>query len=121
MGEFNMTPSSLDLVELKSDYELQNLLSRPTCFKGANLSCIGNFLTTRKSRFMKTLALETRISDHHKLIGLMLKSTFSKSKPETIYYRCYKNFDDKQFKETKRKNCYLWQILTRFTQLSNLC
>ena len=35
MGEFNMTPSSLDLVELKSDYELQNLLSRPTCFKGA--------------------------------------------------------------------------------------
>ena len=95
-----MTALNPNLVDPVSNDELQNLLSRPTCFKGANPSCIDNFLTTRKSRFMKTLTLETGISHHHTLIGTVLRSTFAKGKPKTNFYRYYKNVDNKEFEET---------------------
>ena len=39
---------------------------------------MGNFLTTRKFNFVKTL--ETGVSDHRKLISIMLRSTFTKRK-----------------------------------------
>ena len=63
MGSSNMTPSNPNLLDLISEYKLQNLLSRPACFKSANPSCIDNFHTTRKFYFVKTLTLETGISD----------------------------------------------------------
>ena len=78
MVDFNRTPSNPNLVDLVSHYELQNLLYRAACFKSANPSCIDNFLTTRNSRFMKTLALETDVCNHYKLIRTMLRSTFAK-------------------------------------------
>ena len=55
---------------------------------------------------MNTLTFETGESDHHKLIGTMLRSTFAKGKPEQIFYRCYKNFDNEKFEE-ELKSLYL--------------
>ena len=52
---------------------------------------------------MKTLTIETGISDHHKLIGAMLRSTFSKGKPKKMLYHCYRNFDNKKFEEELQK------------------
>ena len=52
---------------------------------------------------MKTLIFETGVSDHHKLVGPMLRSTFAKGKPKKIFHRCYKNFDDKKFEEELQK------------------
>ena len=48
---------------------------------------------------MKTLTFETGISDHQKHIDAMLRSTFAKGKPNKMFYRCYKNFDNKRFEE----------------------
>ena len=42
---------------------------------------------------MNTLIFEMGVSDHHKLIGTVLRSTFARGKPKKIIYRCYKNFD----------------------------
>ena len=42
---------------------------------------------------------ETSVSDHHKLIGTMLRSPFAKGKPTKVIYRCYKNFDYEKFEE----------------------
>ena len=39
-----------------------------------------NFLKSKKTRFMNTLAFETGVSDHRKLIGAMLRSTFAEGK-----------------------------------------
>ena len=33
----------------------------------------------------------------------MLRSTSAKGKPERIFYRCYKNFDNKRFEEELQK------------------
>lgn len=46
---------------------------------------------------MKTLTLDTGISDQHELIVSMLSSTFAKSKPKTMSYFYYKGFDNKHF------------------------
>ena len=94
VSDFNMIPLNPNVRDLISDYELQNLLSRPTRFKNANPSCIDNFLTTRKFYFIKILLLEASTSDSPKSIETMLKSAFTKGKPKTILHRCNKNFDN---------------------------
>ena len=73
--------------ELIENHELSALISEPTCFKSIN-----------------TLTFETGVSDHHKLIGTMLRSTFAKGKPKKIFYRCYKNFDNEKFEEELKKH-----------------
>ena len=103
MGDFNMTPNNPKLSELIADHELCTLISEPTCFKSINPTCIDNFLTNKKTRFMKTLTFETGVSDHHKLIGTMLRSTFAKGKPKKMFYRCYRNFDNKKFEKELQK------------------
>ena len=53
---------------------------------------------------MKSMTLETGISDHHKMIMTIFRSTFAKGKPKTFYYRCYKKFNLEQFQmELKEK------------------
>ena len=58
----------------------------------------------QKTRFVNTLTFETGVSDHHKLIGTMLRSTFAKGKPKKVFYRCYKNFDNEKLEEELKKH-----------------
>ena len=99
MGDFNITPNNPKLSKLIADHELCTPISEPTCFKSINPACIGNFLTNKKTRFMKTLTFVTGVFDHHKLIGTMLRSTFAKGKHKTMLYLSYRNFDNKMFEE----------------------
>ena len=99
MGDFNTILESPNFNELIEDHELFALISELTCFKSINPTCIDNFLTSKKARFTNTPTLEMGVSDHHILIGTMLRSTFDKCKPKKIIYGCYKNFDDEKFEE----------------------
>ena len=103
MGDFNTTPNNSKLIELIDDHELFTLISEPTCLKSINPTCIDNFLINKKARFMKTLKFETDVSDHHKLIGTMLRSTFAKGKRKIMFYHCFKTFDNKRFEEELQK------------------
>ena len=50
------------------------------------------------------MGLETGISDHNKMIIFFFRSTFTKGKPKTFYYRCYKKFNLEQLQmELKEK------------------
>ena len=95
--------------ELIEDHELSALLSEPTYFKSINPTCIANFLTSKKTHFMKTLPFETGVSDHHKLIGTKQRSVFPKGKPKKLFYRCYKNFGNETFEEELKR--YLFSVL----------
>ena len=114
MGDFNMTLNNPKLSQLIADHELCALISELTCFKSINPTCIDNFLTNKKTRFMKTLTFETGVSDHHKLIGTMLRSTFAKGKPKTMFYRCYETFTIKSLKKNYKNNYPQCQILNHF-------
>ena len=60
----------------------------PTCFKNAyNPSCINFILTNSPGSFFKTESVFTGISDFHKMVISVFKTTFSKSKPKEIVYR----------------------------------
>ena len=104
MGNFDMTLDNLNFNEFIKDHGLSALISEATCFKSINRTCIDNFLTSKKTRFMNTLAFETGVSGHHKLIGTMLRPTFVKGKPKKVFYRCYKNFDNEKFEEELKKH-----------------
>ena len=82
MGNLDMTLDNPNFNQLIEDHELTALISEPTCFKNINPTSIESLLTSKKTRFMNTLAFETGLSDHHKFIGAMLRSTFSKGKPK---------------------------------------
>ena len=76
-----------------------NLIKEPTCFKSvSNPSCIDLILTNQKFSFKNTSILETGISDFHRMVLTITKSTFEKGKPTIISYRSYKHFDAFYFK-----------------------
>ena len=72
MGDFNMAPNNPKLGDLIADHKICSLISEPiTCFKSVNPTCIDNFLTNKKTRFMKTLTFET---GHLIITGTMLRN-----------------------------------------------
>ena len=55
-------------------------------------------LTNRYTSFHTSIAIETGISDYHKMAVTVLKTYFKKIKPTIIKYRNYKTFDEVSFK-----------------------
>ena len=108
MGNFNMIPNNPKLNELIADHELCALISEPTCFKSSD-----DFLTNKKTRFIKTLTFETVASDHHKLLGTMLRSTFAKGKPK-CFTVAIETLTIKSLKKNYKNNYSQYQTLNRF-------
>ena len=53
---------------------------------------------------MLTKTISCGISDCHKMILTVLKTTFMKAKPKEITYRCYRNFDENVFRTDLKQN-----------------
>ena len=68
-------------------YNLSPHIKEPTCFQSHNPTCIDNFLTNQKAMFKLSRLFETGLSDHHKLISVVMKGL-----PRKKVYRSYKNF-----------------------------
>ena len=70
----------------------------PTCYKiSENPSCIDFILTNNSRSFFKTNTLFTGLSNFHKLVLSVFKTTFCKSKPKEIKFRNFKNFEEESF------------------------
>ena len=68
-----------------------------------NPSSIDLFLTNAPNSFQNTVTITCGLSDYHKMILKVLKTTFPKVKPKEILYRNYKFFDKITF-ESEVKN-----------------
>ena len=80
-------------------YNLFNLIKQFTCYKNPdNPSSIDVILTNRKRSFQNSFALETGLSDCHKMTVTVLKTYFKKQEPLIINYRDYKKFDATSFR-----------------------
>ena len=73
-GDFNTSVENSHFQNLKQIYDLSPLLKLLTCFQSHNSTCIGNFLTNQKEMFKLSRLFETGLSDHHKLISVVMKS-----------------------------------------------
>ena len=75
-----------------------------TCFKNPNNpSCIDFFITNSSDSFQDTTILASGLSDCHKMILTVLKTSFPKATPKQIIYRNFKIFDLSIFKNDLRK------------------
>ena len=63
-----------------------------------NPSSIDVILTNRKRSFESSMAIETGLFDHHKMIITVLKSNYKKRDPLLVNYRSYKKCDENLFR-----------------------
>ena len=104
LGDLNIVRDNTQLQNFCEYFLLEHLVKKPTCYKGDTPTGIDHIITNIPKRFMKSMTLETSISDHHKMIMSIFRSTFAKGKHKTFYYCCYKKFNLEQFQMVLKKN-----------------
>ena len=103
--DFNATMLEKQISDFCLLYDLNNLITEPTCYKNPlNPTSIDVILTNRENSFKDSLAVETGLSDHHKMMVTVLKLYFKKREPIIINYRCYRSFCLNNFTENLRQN-----------------
>ena len=86
--------SSNHLSDLNNTFSLTNLLTDSTCFKSNKGTLIDLMLTNKPKSFYKSHSFSTGLSDRHKLIVSILRTSFQKLPPKFVIYRNQKNFHE---------------------------
>ena len=87
------------------EFLAKNLVKEPTCFMSPdNPSCIDLFITNSYRSFQKTTALSTGLSDFHKMVVTVLKTTFPKANPKVISYRDLSHYSEEEFGLDLKRN-----------------
>ena len=89
--------SSNHLSDLNDTFSLTNLVTESTCFKSNKGGLIGLMLTNKPKSFYKSHSFVTGLSDCHKLIVSVLRTSFQKLPPKFVIYRNQKNFHESNF------------------------
>ena len=97
IGDFNIEPHNQQLVSFMESQLLHNHVNFKTCFKSIEGSCIDLILSNKKNCLQFTEYLDIGLSDYHRLIYTMLRSTYRKAPPREIIYRNYKFFSEQKF------------------------
>ena len=82
LGDLNIVRDNTQLQNFYESFLFEHLIKKPTCYKGDTPTGIDHIITNIPKRFMKSIALETGISDHNKMIMTIFRSTFAKGKPK---------------------------------------
>ena len=97
MGDFNTQPNDKNFQAFYQSHDLYNLIKNKTCFKSPSGTCIDLIFTNKKRSFKNTCAIDTGVSDFHRMVFTQLKLTLQKLLPKTIFYRDYKHFVKENF------------------------
>ena len=83
-------------------HNLQSINKEPSCYKNLNNpSCIDLFLTNSPG-FYQTETFFTGLSDFHKYVLSIFKTTFTKSKAKEMIYRDFNKFNEQCFNNDLR-------------------
>ena len=100
MGDFNAEPHDHFLMDFCDVYNLKNLIKVPTYFKNPERpTSIDVMLANSYRSFQNSCAIETGLSDFHKMIFTILKIYFQKKEPKIIQYRDYKSFSEEEYRK----------------------
>ena len=92
-------------------YDHTILISEPPCCKNPErFSSIALILINSSSIFKNSFAIETSLSDFHKMTITVMKKTFQKLKPKLIYYQNYNIFSNDKFGEETSYNLSMENI-----------
>ena len=78
-------------------FNLTNLVKTPTCFKATRGTLIDVLLTNKPNYLQKTGVCETGLSDCHKMVFTIFRSTFIRLPRKIIKCRNYKSFNENTF------------------------
>ena len=99
MEDFNVEVENRDMEEFCKNYNLKSLIRVPTCYKTPKkLSCINLIQTNSQRSFQSSRAIETGLSDFHRMTVTVMKASFRKLKPKVIHYRNYKRFCNESYR-----------------------
>ncbi len=94
----NMLKSSNNAVtRLCQDYNLTNIISKPTCFKADPPTLIDVMLVSNKKVCKSSMVTPCPLSDFHHFITGVLDIDLPRTTTKRIHYRSYKHFDPIQF------------------------
>ncbi len=80
-------------------YNLQNLITDPTCFKKQARTLIDNPILVKNHRkFKRSINVYCGFSDWHHMVGCITKVQQLTFNPLRITYRNYRNVDENAFK-----------------------
>ena len=112
LGDFNAGVEDSYVKIFCYSYNLTSMINRPTCYKNPEKpSCIDLILTNCPRSSQNSCAIETGLSDFHKLVVTVIKTTYKKSQPKIINYHSNKYFNNEGFREelikieASRNNC----------------
>ena len=93
-GDCNAEDDEPCLSNFLYQHDLYNLVKVGTCFKNSSKPpFIDLFLTTKNTHFQNIVAVCSGLSDFHKLVPTVLKTSFDKNISSEILYRDYENFN----------------------------
>ena len=100
IGDLNTDINQSCIKSFCESYTLPSLIKEPTCHKNPqNPPCIDLTLTNTPYSFQNSWAIETGLSDFHKMAVTVSKTTYQKLKPRITNYRDYKNFCNDTFRQ----------------------
>ena len=80
------------------------MVNKATCYKNPDKpTCIDLILTNCPGSFQNSCVVETGLSDFHKMVVTVMKTSYRKSQPKIIHYRNYKNFSNDIFRDSLQK------------------
>ena len=81
------------------------MIYKPTCYKNPDKpTCIDLILTNCPGSFQNSCVIETGLSDFHKMIVTVMKTSYRKIEPRVINYRDYKSVSNGGFRESLLEN-----------------
>ena len=94
------------------------MINKPTCYRNPDKrTCIDLILTNCPGSFQNSCVIETGLSDFHKMIVMVMKTSYRKIEPRVINYQDYKSFSNEGFRESLLKREIirkLWPKLWQF-------
>ena len=85
------------LSDLCDIFDLYNFIRVKTCTMSQNGSSLDVILTNKRASFQKTCAIETGLSDFHKLVCTFFKCNFQRIPHKNVLYRTYNKFNPENF------------------------
>ena len=120
LGGFNIETKEPCMQSFLELYGLRNLISETTCYKNPKRpSSIDLILANSSSIFQNSCAIETGLSDFHKMTITVMKMTFQNLKPKLIYYRDYSMFSNNKLREELWPKLYMENISNISNGLEN--
>lgn len=93
----NMLKTPNILTDMCDIFDLKNIVREPTCITKNSETLLDVILTSKPRSFINTLVADIGISDFHKLVATVMRSSLPKLAPRKIHYRSYKNFNEHSF------------------------